>query len=81
MKIFGIDFEQKSETDPVKPECLHANMQEVGEGVRFCRSCKTIERLEKNKFPEAGEPAWKWRKLSKDEALRVQDDLKTRMNS
>lgn len=81
MKIFGIDFSKRPQPEPVKPECLHPNMQDIAEGVRFCIKCKTVERFEKDKFPEPGQKPWKWRKLPNDEAVRIIEDLKKRINS
>lgn len=81
MKIFGIDFSQKPEPEPSKSECLHHNMQDAAEGIRFCVKCKIVERFEKNKFPEPGQKPWKWRELPKDEAVRIINDLKKRINS
>lgn len=63
------------------PGCEHNGAQDLGEGLRFCGVCKTIQRMEKRKFIEPGQTAWFYRTLPKEEALAVLDDLKTRQRS
>ena len=72
-----------SDTDigPSTPACIHPETKDFGEGIRFCASCKSVQRLEKRRIPERGQDPWEWRTLPREEALEILKDLQLRQQS
>ena len=66
---------------PQTQTCRHIAWTDLGEGVRFCPRCKTVQRLERRRIPEAGKDPWGYVTLSREKAIEVVKDLEERKRS
>lgn len=62
-----------------EPACRHLSRHEFSEGVRFCPSCRTVERFQRLDDAAPGIRAWDWQVIPIAEALPILKEIQTRI--